>query len=85
MGPGEYQADALQRITGSIVLTGTTTASAADPTTGALASEAYSRPDGQMGGNIRPSWLYTFDSGRVTRAATETRGAASRVLPVVLI
>jgi len=82
---GFYQSDALQNITASIVLTGTTTASSADPTSGALASEAYSRPDGQMGGNIRPSWLYTFDAGRVARVSTETRGAAVRVLPVVLI
>jgi hypothetical protein len=82
---GVYQADALQNITASIVLTGTTTASSADQTSGALASEAYSRPDGQMGGNIRPSWKYSFDASRVVRTSSETRGAAARVGAYVLV
>ncbi|MCZ4330972.1 hypothetical protein O4H32_13555, partial [Castellaniella denitrificans] len=79
IGPGEYQADAVQKITGAM---GNAYASnVAD--VGALYGTT---PDitGTAGAGASLKRI-NFDSSRVARTSSETRGASARVLPVVLV
>ncbi|WP_146030580.1 hypothetical protein [Castellaniella caeni] len=93
MGPGEYQADALQNITGFAdrgsdpTGCGFFSSSAAEGVN--YAGALYPRPTPTLTGAIGSFTItgrsLAFDASRVARTSGETRGAASRVLPVVLI
>ncbi|WP_368648539.1 hypothetical protein ABRZ10_06890 [Castellaniella ginsengisoli] len=85
-GPGIYQADAIQQLSGS-----------AQWASFGLVHNSAGAVDGVFGrgptvlqdfagsGTASTSRPLTFDASRVARTSSETRSAAARVLPVVLI
>lgn len=79
MGAGAYQADALQNFTGSInnLMQYGSTAS------GVFAQSGGNNSNSVTGSGSQSS--FSFDPSRVARTSTETRGAATRVAPVVLV
>lgn len=82
MGVGEYQADALQNITGTA--NGVFGAGGSSGTVGALRS-VFSTGNGAQGTGGASYGSVDIDMSRVARTSSETRGAAARVAPVVLV
>jgi hypothetical protein len=79
---GQYQADALQNITGSIAATVYQVTGIAAGAFELNASVAQN-DDGTFTGSKRSG--FSFDAGRVARVSTETRGASAAVAAAILI
>jgi len=84
MGAGEYQADALQNLTGEIAIgkdywTNTWGATGVFAATGNT-TIATASSSGTAG-----AYKINLDASRMARTSSETRGAATRVPPVVLV
>lgn len=78
-GPGVYQSDTIQNITGSFVVRNGNSVS--DGVFGAVVTTGTSYAGGTGGAHIK----YDFDASRVARTSTETRGPNTAVAAVILV
>lgn len=82
---GYYQADAIQNITGTLRLSTSIGGIQAGGAAGGAFGEGGTARSQIINGSSGTSNDILLDASRVVRTSSETRGAASRVLPVVLI
>lgn len=82
MGVGQYQADALQNIVGTLNASNIRNGVGS----GAIAADlAGAQAAGSISDSLPDTKGYSFNASRVARTSSETRGASTRAAPVILI